>query len=648
MKPWPLPLVGLDTETNILENGTPTVGDLRAPLLTCVSVSFQDGTKALYDHVDGPAIFEDLLDEAIAQTRIITVHNLGFDVLTICQERPDLWPKVFKALKMETLICSIALCKLHDIEAGEYDSKNDCIWSRVGAKNTRVSYRLDDRVLHHCGQTVPKDDEIRKTFGALRGVPVADYDPRWFNYAVEDAYWHVKLSEDVGPHHNIAYQSRASVWLAIASARGFALDEESVLALEQSLQAEMVTLEDELIAAGFLRMAGTKKKPKLSKNMKVIKDTIIDIAGDAAPLTDKGNIKTDRDSILEVIEMATTDEEKAVAEELRILPTYTSTQKLLSTYVKAMKLGITSDIHTRFKPLIGTGRTSSGAPNIQNLPRAFGVRECFIARPGFWLLDADYSTLELRTLGQSCLWIVGYSKLAEALNAGLDPHLDFGRQLHPDRPSYAEAQALLASGCKIMKHFRQLAKIANFGLPGGLGVNGLVAYMKGYGVEIDLVTGQALIDGWLAQWPEMDEYFAHIREQTVGGFGFVQLHASGRVRGGVKYTEAANYMFQGPAADGAKEAGFLISEECYAVPESPLFGSHIVNFIHDEYILEVPADAAKATSCATRLVELMCTGMSEFVPDIKIEADAHLMRRWYKNAGPVLNEAGLLIPWEPS
>ena len=39
--------------------------------------------------------------------------------------------------------------------------------------------------------------------------------------------------------------------------------------------------------------------------------------------------------------------------------------------------------------------------------------------------------------------------------------------------------------------------------------------------------------------------------------------------------------------------------------------------------------------------------MSEYMPDIPVKADAHLMRRWYKSAEPVHNADGVLIPWEP-
>jgi len=76
-----------------------------------------------------------------------------------------------------------------------------------------------------------------------------------------------------------------------------------------------------------------------------------------------------------------------------------------------------------------------------------------------------------------------------------------------------------------------------------------------------------------------------------------------------------------------------------------LFGCRPIAFIHDEIILEVPEDGAP--EAALRLEEVMVDIMSEYMPDIPVKADAHLMRRWYKSAEPVHNSDGVLIPWEP-
>jgi DNA polymerase-1 len=62
------------------------------------------------------------------------------------------------------------------------------------------------------------------------------------------------------------------------------------------------------------------------------------------------------------------------------------------------------------------------------MPRHGGVRECFVARPGFIYSSEDYAAGELVTLADACLRVIGWSKLADALNGGLDPHLALAAQ----------------------------------------------------------------------------------------------------------------------------------------------------------------------------------------------------------------------------
>lgn len=77
--------------------------------------------------------------------------------------------------------------------------------------------------------------------------------------------------------------------------------------------------------------------------------------------------------------------------------------------------------------------------------------------------------------------------------------------------------------------------------------------------------------------------------------------------------------------------------------QSPLFGSRPVAFIHDEIILETPAD--RAPEAADRLSAVMVEGMKRFVPDVAVSADAHLMDRWNKDAEPQRDERGRLKVW---
>ena len=88
-----------------------------------------------------------------------------------------------------------------------------------------------------------------------------------------------------------------------------------------------------------------------------------------------------------------------------------------------------------------------------------------------------------------------------------------------------------------------------------------------------------------------------------------------------------------------------VSKSCYIDEDSPLYGSRPVAFVHDEVIIESPVE--RAQEAAQRLSEVMVEGMASFIPDIPIKADAHLMARWYKDAEPIFNDSGELIPWTP-
>ena len=48
--------------------------------------------------------------------------------------------------------------------------------------------------------------------------------------------------------------------------------------------------------------------------------------------------------------------------------------------------------------------------------------------------------------------------------------------------------ALARKHDKDVKHHRQISKVANFGLPGGLGVRGLIGYAHGYGIKLDIMS----------------------------------------------------------------------------------------------------------------------------------------------------------------
>lgn len=115
-------------------------------------------------------------------------------------------------------------------------------------------------------------------------------------------------------------------------------------------------------------------------------------------------------------------------------------------------------------------------------------------------------------------------------------------------------------------------------------------------------------------------------------------------RSGTVYVTGNSY-FQGSVADGAKFACFLVAWECYAKPESPLYGCRPVLFLHDEILIEAPEE--RAHEAAVRLGQVMVEALQCFLPDVPVTASPALMRRWYKGAEAAYDANGRLVPWEP-
>lgn len=369
--------------------------------------------------------------------------------------------------------------------------------------------------------------------------------------------------------------------------------------------------------------------------------------------------------------------------------------RMRSTYFDVSALGIDHAMLYDFLVLVATGRTSGRSPNMQNPPRLGKFREQFIPRPGMVFCSCDYSALELRTLAQIHLWFMGSSTLAEAFRRGEDPHEIFGAKLVGMELS--AFQAMKKTDKKYYKDMRQAAKGGNFGIPGGLGAKTMIDYVRdNYGVDLakvavisgwsdadldsldkvaraDLETAYAkhLIRVYKQTWDEAGPYMDMIGKEVeagLGGFAYVQP-VSWRVRGGVGYCNGNNTGFQGLAADGAKEAAWRLAVLEYLGPEGlevlaaqgavwpegldlnaliaaaeDLHGVRSVLFIHDEIVTEGPADSAHRWAEAQAWLQVET--MRVYTPDVPQIVEPALMRRWLKDAEPVRDDRGMLIPWE--
>ncbi len=606
-----------------------------------------------------------LFRDIFKNREVIIGHNIAYDMAVLCAARPDFVASVFKHYERGLIRDTQIRQELLDISAGRRQ-ENGRTFVRGGDGSWKpANYSLASLV----GKYLDKDrtldkyaeDAWRKRYAELDGIPLTGWPEAARKYALEDASDTLAVHQAQGGDIvNEQEQARAAWALHLMACWGIRTDAKAVEKLEKVLTEEKYLNFGKLKEAGFFKLRpATKEEREANEDVQWTEKTLkngtvkkrawvwardmeevqrrvkvaFESRGLETPTTNSGKISTDKDTC-----------KRAGEALLGIYADAGGVDKILQTYVPVLHRGTVTPINPRFRVLVNSGRTSCAEPNLQNLPtgrRVGGVRDCFIPRPGYLFVSVDYDTLELRALAQVCLDIFKQSKMAEAIRAGKDLHLEVAAQLLKIPYEQAEKNKKTDE----VKKYRQMAKVANFGLPGGLGVQTLIEYARtGYGVTITEQEAQKLKQQWLAAWPEMNLYFKYISDKV--GFTRAPLTQlrSGRVRGECGFTDGCNTLFQGLAADGAKHALFMVSQECYVQGlGSVLFGARPSIFVHDEIIAEVRAEVAHEQ--AVRLAQVMCSAMAKYIPDVPITATPALMARWLKGAEAVYKD-GRLIPWE--
>lgn len=570
-------VIAIDTETELFKPG-----DMVPRLVSFAWAHESHPRGVLLHHTETYATFRYLL----ADPNVLLVGQfIAYDMAVLMRAFPDLTQDIFRAYDAD---------RISDTKIRE-----QLLSIREGSFPTHPGFSLADLVKRRLGFDLSKgEDTYRLRYGELRDTPVTEWPDAAREYASLDpdvtlrVWQHQQACAPIVDEEN---QTRASFWLHLCATHGLWLDTDRRDAYLKGLADEETALLVRLHKVGFVRKDGTR-------DTKAVKARMLEVGSKAK--TAKGNIKIDADSCAATGDIS--------------LINYGRLGEVRSALKGHGKLIATCPVHTRYD-LAVTGRTTS-APNLQNLPRKGGLRECFAPRPGYVFAGADYDQLELRTWAQVCITKFGKSEMAKVLNTGADPHSALAADIGGDR---------------------QAAKGLNFGLPGGMGINRLRAHLKSYGVDVTLDKAQKLKQAWERRWPEQRKFFQLC--DTPGNLVHV---GSGRVRGGdIPYTEFCNAWFQGLGADAAKRAGWLVTRACWAEPESPLFGSRIVLFAHDEFLVEVPENGSESTA-AHELARLMCVGADEFLPDVPAKTKPVLMRHYSKNAKPVFDNDGRLVPWE--
>ena len=290
--------------------------------------------------------------------------------------------------------------------------------------------------------------------------------------------------------------------------------------------------------------------------------------------------------------------------------------KLKSTYVEGLTKTVEADgrIRSTFHQTVtATGRLSSADPNLQNLPvrREDGseIRRCFTAAPGWVLVDADYSQIELRVLAH----VADDKAMQEAFASGEDFH------------AVTASQVFHVPLSEVTPKLRSAAKAVNFGI-----VYGISAWSLADDIKVSVGEAQEYIDAYLARYTGVKAYMDRVKAEAEKN-GFVttlygrkraipELKASNFNLRSFGQRAAMNTPIQGAAADIIKLAMVRVDHRL----RQEGLAARLILQVHDELIIEAP-------EAERERVTLLLKEEMEAAADLKVRllADVNWGHNWY-------------------
>lgn len=295
---------------------------------------------------------------------------------------------------------------------------------------------------------------------------------------------------------------------------------------------------------------------------------------------------------------------------------YRQFTKLKSTYADGLLKEIRSDgrIHTKFHMTVtATGRLSSTEPNLQNIPVRTQLgeefRKMFIAPPGWLLVDADYSQIELRLLAH----ISGDNTMLDYFANGMDIHRATAAQVFGVAPE------------DVTSVQRSRAKAVNFGI-----VYGISDFSLAQDIKVSRSEAKQYIESYLDTFSGVKKYMGDIIEQarsdgyvsTIFGRRRYLPELSSKNFNLRSFAErvALNMPIQGTAADIMKLAMVNVSRRFRAEG----MASRLILQIHDELIAQCPEEEVeKARSILTEEMESVVQLSVHLLAEAKSGASWH-------------------------
>lgn len=302
---------------------------------------------------------------------------------------------------------------------------------------------------------------------------------------------------------------------------------------------------------------------------------------------------------------------------------YREVQKLLSTYIDTLPrlADEKGRVHTRLhQDGTTTGRFSSSDPNLQNIPVREGlgemIRDAFVAPEGKVLMAFDYSQIEMRVLAM----LSGDPGLREIFLSGEDIHTSVA------------ARVFGVAADAVSKEMRRRAKVINFGIVYGMGVNALKQNLGSTREE-----AQEFYDQYFISFPKIAAYFEQVTaDATKKGYTetlFGRRRQFPNLRSRVPFMKAMaermamNAPLQGTAADLVKIAMIRVDR---ALNEAKLDkDAELLLQVHDELIFEV-SDDKKTITKVGEVVRAAMSSVAEGTSgeDIPLVVSEKKGKRW--------------------
>jgi DNA polymerase I len=438
-------------------------------------------------------------------------------------------------------------------------------------------------------------------------IPLGEAAP----YAAEDAditlrlhhvLWAKLLSEK--PLAEVLQQIELPLLTVLAKMEQFGvlIDSQKLAQQSQDLASRILQLEKEVheLAGQTFNLGSTKQLQEIlyeKMNLPVLKKT------------PKGSPSTSEEVLQEL----------ALDYPLpKLLMEYRGLTKLKNTYTDKLPKMInarTGRIHTSYHQAVAaTGRLSSTEPNLQNIPirteEGRRVRQAFIARPGYKIVAADYSQIELRIMAH----LSKDEGLIKAFAAGKDIH------------SATAAEVFGVALADVSTEQRRNAKAINFGLIYGMSAFGLSRQLN-----ISRHDAQKYMNLYFERYPGVLQYMEETRQlakeqgyvSTVFGrrLYLPEITSSNAMQRKGAERAAINAPMQGTAADIIKKA--MISVDAW-IDSLATDEIRMIMQVHDELVFEIKQQELE--SYQTKIISLM---------EHAVELDV-----------PLIVEAGVGINWD--